>query len=564
MTPEQQRIEDLEFKVAQLSDAYYKYNFQGSQAITKDTTVQSGFLQSGNFKSGVTGWQIKSNGNAEFQNVNIGTKIITIDNTQDIQTNLDLITTSGGGVLNLKAGTYTVNSAILPPSNTAIQGLNKGTVIIDFNNTSANISYAGTNVYATGTITAITSGVNVTGSGTSWLANVTAGQHLFINTRWYQIASVTSDTTLILAESYGDDETLPITYRIATPAQNIKVADITLKNSTGTALSLTDCRDYELEDLLFLDNNKGLSETNCAYSTKTRLTSVSNTSHGYEIANGSLLNSEYCAAAGNGGDGFHMENIEATPFARCSSNSNTGDGFNCTTLESCAFGVEANGNGSNGIEFVSGCDENFINNSIVNGNTGDGIKLTGTSDANTLGPALNLVGNGGYGINIGATCTNNMVISPYFESNSSGTYVDSGSGTVIIQSTSTLDTTALTASDNLKTSADGVDAPNSSSYEVVKQIMVRYPGIIRVKFDIKAHSGFTMFGIIYKNGIAIGTERSTTGTSYTTFSEDIRVTIGDYIELYTKYSASGPDHASRNFRIYYDTNGTTVDIVVLD
>ncbi|EKD99859.1 MAG: hypothetical protein ACD_22C00158G0001, partial [uncultured bacterium] len=126
MTPEQQRIEDLEFKVAQLSDAYYKYNFQGSQAITKDTTVQSGFLQSGNFKSGVTGWQIKSNGNAEFQNVNIGTKIITIDNTQDIQTNLDLITTSGGGVLNLKAGTYTVNSAILPPSNTAIQGLNKG------------------------------------------------------------------------------------------------------------------------------------------------------------------------------------------------------------------------------------------------------------------------------------------------------------------------------------------------------------------------------------------------------------------------------------------------------
>ena len=65
----QQRIEDLEFQLSQMKNAVNsltKYNFAGSQAITKDTTVVSGFLQSGNYKTLTSGWKIEANGDAEF------------------------------------------------------------------------------------------------------------------------------------------------------------------------------------------------------------------------------------------------------------------------------------------------------------------------------------------------------------------------------------------------------------------------------------------------------------------------------------------------------------------
>src|SRR6185503_8516278 len=88
------------------------------QRFTERTRVQKGYLQSGNFVSGKTGWKIDAEGNAEFQNVNIGVKNVTINSTQSIQGALDTIHTAGGGVLHLKAGTYVVTSALTLYSST--------------------------------------------------------------------------------------------------------------------------------------------------------------------------------------------------------------------------------------------------------------------------------------------------------------------------------------------------------------------------------------------------------------------------------------------------------------
>lgn len=63
------RVEDLEYIVSQMKDtvnSLMKYTFPGSQALTKDTTLVSGFLQSGNYKTLVSGWRINANGSAEF------------------------------------------------------------------------------------------------------------------------------------------------------------------------------------------------------------------------------------------------------------------------------------------------------------------------------------------------------------------------------------------------------------------------------------------------------------------------------------------------------------------
>ena len=87
----QQRIEDLEFITSQLKDKVLeisKYNFQGSQALTKDTTLISGFLQSGNYKTLVSGWKIEANGDAEFAGIILAGGYIQLFRQDAIPTSL--------------------------------------------------------------------------------------------------------------------------------------------------------------------------------------------------------------------------------------------------------------------------------------------------------------------------------------------------------------------------------------------------------------------------------------------------------------------------------------------
>jgi hypothetical protein len=63
-------------------------------------------------------------------------------------------------------------------------------------------------------------------------------------------------------------------------------------------------------------------------------------------------------------------------------------------------------------------------------------------------------------------------------------------------------------------------------------------GTFRIIFKLKtANAATTAYGIIYRNGVAVGTERSTTSTSYVTYSEDISGwSDGDEIQIYMKGS----------------------------
>ena len=59
------------------------------------------------------------------------------------------------------------------------------------------------------------------------------------------------------------------------------------------------------------------------------------------------------------------------------------------------------------------------------------------------------------------------------------------------------------------------------------------------------------YGRIYKNSIALGTERINNTMAYSTFSEDLEFKVGDLIQLYAKVSSVSTVYVS-NFRIYCD------------
>jgi hypothetical protein len=100
--------------------------------IVGNLTMADGYMKSANFYSGRKGWKIDKNGYAEFQNVNIGSRQLTIDPSQDIQVALDKVHSEGSGTVFLKAGTYYPTSDLNLYTNVNLIGESNTSTIIDF------------------------------------------------------------------------------------------------------------------------------------------------------------------------------------------------------------------------------------------------------------------------------------------------------------------------------------------------------------------------------------------------------------------------------------------------
>lgn len=122
-------------------------------------------------------------------------------------------------------------------------------------------------------------------------------------------------------------------------------------------------------------------------------------------------------------------------------------------------------------------------------------------------------------------------------------------------------------SDNLRVSADSQKSVNTTTATKVKEIFILHDGMYRVKFDLRSgNSGYVAHGRIYRNGAAYGSSRSSDTTSYTTFSEDLNLRAGDFLQLYIWVSTSGKIAYVRNLRLYFDYDLTIEQfpIVVLN
>lgn len=98
---------------------------------------------------------------------------------------------------------------------------------------------------------------------------------------------------------------------------------------------------------------------------------------------------------------------------------------------------------------------------------------------------------------------------------------------------------------------------SSGTYVKVKETKLRGSGTFRIKFNIRTDGSHTVYGKIYKNGIAVGAEQytsnSTTGVTYT---EDISgILSGDLLQVYVYSSYGGENAIIRNFEFYCAEEG---------
>lgn len=265
------------------------------------------YIPSGPIQSSLDGklqW-FQGKGELKTDTTNIGVSPVGLGGSVgDIQKAIDAAEANGGGTVYIRNGTYFETANILLKSKVNLIGEKESAAIINFAGNPASLLFEDSSVYSTGTITNIANGVQVTGSGTSWLANLTTDHQLFIANRWYKIAAVTGDTSLILQEGYIGNATLPTTYRAAKVLTDVDFAELTIMASSSDGLSIRGGRNITLENVTFISNTVGIDWD---YVTENKFDSVivaASSSDGVQMNNVGFGNAQGFVSTSNGGGEF--------------------------------------------------------------------------------------------------------------------------------------------------------------------------------------------------------------------------------------------------------------------
>lgn len=125
-------------------------------------------------------------------------------------------------------------------------------------------------------------------------------------------------------------------------------------------------------------------------------------------------------------------------------------------------------------------------------------------------------------------------------------------------------------SNDILHSHDAEDVSSDAAYTKKKTITLdtlhNTPSTIRISFDLKSGTFMTgVYGKIYKNGGAVGTERTHSGDTYIEFTEDLSFEDGDTLELWTYSSNPGVvDVLIQNFRVEGVVHANTLQDAITD
>lgn len=100
-----------------------------------------------------------------------------------------------------------------------------------------------------------------------------------------------------------------------------------------------------------------------------------------------------------------------------------------------------------------------------------------------------------------------------------------------------------------------VHGGTETSYTKIAEIYIPRNGTFTTKFMLARNVGVdTVRGRIYRNGIAVGTERISSSTTLTEYSEDISGWVrGDLCQLYAKADSGAESYDCGNLRLYENT-----------
>lgn len=400
--------------------------------------VKNGYFQSKNFRHLRSGYRLGET-SSEFQNgifggtFILGGTLITVDNIDNLQSEIDYISSLGGGTISLVPGTYLATSSFTVPSGVTIDG-NGST--IDFQAGAYQMQISGSSAYKTGTITINFGDTTVVGVGTTWTAAM-VGQSILLGEYWYEITARTDNTHITIGHSFIGTNLAGDTYVIATTVDNTEIKNLTLTNNSSfynALLTFRYANGLIIDSVIFTHAGaKGLEGIDSANATLVSYTVDS-------CPGGIVYNNVPFALFSIGlisnitaGTGLDLTRVTNTALDSLSIQAITGVGAKLTNVSNFGFTsfsiIECT---SHGLELASGDNDIDIISGYVNTCGGDGIKLTATVDRSTV-VACSILNCTGYGVNVAdSTCDNNQLVSLTMSNNSPRNINDSGTGTQII------------------------------------------------------------------------------------------------------------------------------------
>lgn len=119
-------------------------------------------------------------------------------------------------------------------------------------------------------------------------------------------------------------------------------------------------------------------------------------------------------------------------------------------------------------------------------------------------------------------------------------------------------TLGIAASDTARITNNTEKSCADVNFHKIKEIKFNqaFAATVRVYFEAKTSDGGRYYdALIYKNGVAIGTNRNGNNTGYVGYSEDLalNMAINDLLQLYMRQTGFGATVYGQNFQIRYSS-----------
>lgn len=363
----------------------------------------------------------------------------------------------GNTTVFVRSGTYTETSTIVIPNGGRLEG-EGGSIINLSGGARIEVDASGGIEETAGTISVSTDSTTVTGSGTSF-TNLSSGDYIRIGSMFFEIDSITNDTSLEVTEPYRGEAASGLSYLAQSMYTGVELRNFITINAVNEAIYLRAVLGLGISGVVTLsgsddgieiinsygidiqacssrnNDGNGFTITGCTKVTLEATTHADN-NDGYGV----LINGDSMAIAlsnsfftNNGIDGISVSgNTDGCKINSCTSARNDQKGFNTdsttaqTSISTCIseyngdWGVDWDGdnnlitssivsfNGSGGIQ---GGNDAVISANHIEDNTGNGINLN-SGDINNLISSNHIVGNTGTGISVDTAdnyITNNRI-----------------------------------------------------------------------------------------------------------------------------------------------------------
>ncbi len=323
-----------------------------------------------------------------------------------IEDALAQVTADGWGSVFVKDAIYTPAEDIVVPSNCRFTGESRDGVVIDFNGGDFQLVVKGTIVLGLlGTITVTTDDATVTGAGTNFSTKITAGDYLRIDDSWYKVDTVTNDTSLELDGTFRGDTRAALDYDVITAKVNIQAENFTVQQSidsqgvlfeavlnsqfrnirsiknTTSGFKSYFCGDCSFQDLFGHFNSlSGMLIDNCQSSYFLGLSALSNDRYGIQVQGVETRSIVVFGSNASHNDWVGLRIIAGNraSYISCSAVGNDGDGIELLGTDyNKLIDCNAEDNGENGFNIVTGSKYNRVTDCDALNNVGTGIILTG-------------------------------------------------------------------------------------------------------------------------------------------------------------------------------------------